>query len=66
MSPGKGGPPYGYRSAVRAFSFTIVAFGFVILGLTLARGGGVTSVGFLFGLLFIGLGLGRLWVSGRG
>ena len=66
MSPGRGEPPYGYKSAVRGFSLIIVGFGVVILALTITRGGGPTSVGFLFGLLFIGLGLGRLWISGRG
>lgn len=65
MSERKRGPEDGYRMAVRAFSFTIIGFGVIILGLTISRGGGPTSAGFLFGLLFMGLGMGRLYVSRR-
>jgi hypothetical protein len=45
---------------------TIVIFGVLILILTLARGGGPLAVGVLFGLLFIALGSGRLYLSMRG
>jgi hypothetical protein len=38
----------------------------VILIITLARGGGPLAVGVLFGLLFIALGSGRLYLSKRG
>jgi hypothetical protein len=59
-------PDEGYQLAVRIFSVTIIGFGVAILIVTLARGGGPLAVGVLFGLLFIGLGSGRLWLSRRG
>ena len=59
-------PDEGYQLAVRIFSVTIIGFGFAILIITLARGGGPLAVGVLFGLLFIALGSGRLYLSMRG
>jgi hypothetical protein len=59
-------PDEGYQLAVRSFSVVIIGFGLLILGLTLARGGGPLAVGVLFGLLFIALGAGRLYLSMRG
>jgi hypothetical protein len=54
-----------YRQAVRAFSLAFVAIGLVVLAVTLANGGGPASVGFLMGIAFIGVGLGRLWIGSR-
>jgi len=59
-------PDEGYQLAVRIFSVTIIGFGLAILIVTLARGGGPFAVGVLFGLLFIALGAGRLYLSMRG
>lgn len=59
-------PDEGYQLAVRIFSVTIIGFGIAMLVVTLARGGGPLSVGVLFGLLFIGLGSGRLYLAMRG
>jgi hypothetical protein len=59
-------PDEGYQLAVRIFSVTIIGFGVAILIVTLARGGGPLAVGVLFGLLFIALGSGRLWLARRG
>jgi hypothetical protein len=59
-------PNEGYQLAVRIFSVIIIGFGFLMLVVTLARGGGPLAVGFLFGLLFIALGAGRLYLSMRG
>ena len=59
-------PDEGYQLAVRIFSVTLIGFGLVMLIITLARGGGPMAVGVLFGLLFIGLGSGRLYLSMRG
>ena len=56
----------GYQLAVRIFSVTIIGFGLAIVIVTLARGGGPTAVGVLFGLLFTGIGVGRLYVSLKG
>ena len=59
-------PDEGYQLAVRTFSVVIIGFGLVMLVLTVARGGGPLAVGVLFGLLFIALGSGRLYLSMRG
>ncbi len=54
-----------YRGAVRAFSLLFVAIGLIVLGVTLANGGGPASAGFLLGIAFVGVGVGRLWVNAR-
>jgi hypothetical protein len=54
-----------YRGAVRAFSLAFVAIGLLVLVLTLANGGGPASVGFLMGIAFLVVGIGRLWLSAR-
>lgn len=54
-----------YRGAVRAFSLTFVAVGLAVLVVTLAGGGGPASLGFLLGLAFVGIGIGRLWAGAR-
>jgi hypothetical protein len=59
-------PDEGYQLAVRIFSVIIIGFGLLMLVLTVARGGGPLAVGVLFGLLFIALGAGRLYLSMRG
>jgi hypothetical protein len=55
----------GYRMATRLFSAIIIAFGVAIVVVTLARGGGAGAFGVVFGLLFIGLGAGRLYLATR-
>lgn len=52
-----------YRHAVRAFSAAFVLIGLVVLVVTLANGGGPASVGVLMGLVFVAVGVGRLWVA---
>jgi hypothetical protein len=59
-------PREGYQLAVRIFSVTIIGFGLSILVVTLARGGGPLATGVLFGIIFILLGAGRLYLSLRG
>jgi hypothetical protein len=54
-----------YRGAVRAFSLTFVAIGLVVLVVTLANGGGPASLGFLMGIAFLAVGVGRLWIGSR-
>ena len=56
----------GYQLAVRIFAVIIIGFGLAILGVTLARGGGPTAVGVLFGLVFCVLGAARLYLALRG
>jgi hypothetical protein len=54
-----------YLGAIRAFSIAFVAIGLVVLVATLANGGGPASLGFLLGLAFVGIGIGRLWAGAR-
>ncbi|HEX8049865.1 MAG TPA: hypothetical protein VF504_00220 [Solirubrobacterales bacterium] len=54
-----------YHGAVRAFSLAFVAIGLVVLVVTLANGGGPASVGFLMGVVFMLVGIGRLWLGSR-
>ena len=67
------GPPGGGREreppseliAPRGLSIAILAFGLVIVAVTLANGGGVASTGLVLGLLFTALGAGRLYLALR-
>ena len=53
-------------TAATAFlSAAMVVLGVVMIVLTLARGGGLTAVGIVFGVLFILAGGGRLLVQRR-
>jgi hypothetical protein len=54
-----------YRGAVRGFSLSFIAIGLAVLIVTLANGGGPASLGFLMGIVFVGIGAGRLWASAR-
>jgi hypothetical protein len=54
-----------YRGAVRAFSLVFVAIGLLVLVVTLANGGGPASLGFLMGIAFLLVGVGRLWIGMR-
>jgi hypothetical protein len=58
-------PDEVYRGATRVMSVVIIAFGLLIVVLTLARGGGIASTGLWIGLVFCGLGVGRLYLSLR-
>jgi hypothetical protein len=52
-----------YHGSVRAFSVVFVVVGVTILVATLAAGGGPASTGVILGVLFVAVGLGRLWIS---
>ncbi|MDQ3724776.1 MAG: hypothetical protein M3335_02615 [Actinomycetota bacterium] len=54
-----------YRGAVRALSLAFVAIGLAVLAVTLANGGGPTSIGFLMGVVFVAIGAARLWLGAR-
>jgi hypothetical protein len=54
-----------YRGAVRTFSLVFVAIGLMVLVATLANGGGPASLGFLMGIAFLLVGVGRLWLGAR-
>jgi hypothetical protein len=54
-----------YQMATRVFAVTIIGFGLAMVVVTLARGGGPVAMGVIFGLLFVGIGIGRLYISLR-
>lgn len=49
----------------RLFAVIILGFGITIVAVTLANGGGPGAIGFWIGLVFTGLGAGRLYLSLR-
>jgi hypothetical protein len=49
-----------YRDAVAVFGVVFVGIGIALIAVTAARGGAV--FGYLVGLLFVALGLGRLYL----
>jgi hypothetical protein len=51
-----------YIGSVRALSFALILLGLVMIGLALARGGGVFALGVLVGACFTLAGAGRLWL----
>jgi hypothetical protein len=54
-----------YHGAVRGFSLVFVVLGLLLLVVTLANGGGPASTGFLMGILFTAVGIGRFWIASR-
>jgi hypothetical protein len=54
-----------YRGAVLSFSIAFVAIGVLVLAITLVNGGGPTSLGFVMGVAFLVVGVGRIWVGSR-
>ena len=58
-------PDEVYRGATRVMAVLILLFGILIVALTLARGGGIAATGLWIGLIFCGLGAGRLYLSLR-
>ncbi len=55
-----------YRGVTRVFACVIAGFGIAIVAVTLANGGTAGSGGIWIGVVFVGLGLGRLYLSLRG
>jgi hypothetical protein len=54
-----------YQGAVRTFSLAFVVVGLLLLVVTLVNGGGPLSIGFLMGIVFVGVGVGRYWIANR-
>ena len=52
-----------HGTATRVLSVLMVVLGLAILVSTVARGGGPLAIGILLGVLFVGAGLGRLYVE---
>ena len=62
-------PDEVYRGVTRVFAMIITGFGIAIIVVTLAHGGTGTAAGIWIGVIFLALGLGRLYLSlrrGRG
>ncbi len=59
-------PDEVYRGATRVFATVIIGFGIAIVAITLANGGGIAATGLWIGLIFTGLGVGRLYLALRG
>jgi hypothetical protein len=49
-----------YRSGIAVFAVVFVGMGFALIAVTAARGG--AAFGYLMGVLFVALGLGRLYL----
>jgi hypothetical protein len=58
-------PDRVYRNLTLGFSVVIIAFGLVIVAITVAAGGGPISTGVLLGVLFLGIGGTRLYLAMR-
>ncbi len=54
-----------YDRSIRLISSVYVVIGVVVLGMTITRGGGPTSVGILIGIAFIAVGAGRILIQRR-
>ncbi len=54
-----------YHGAILGFSLVFVVLGLLLLVVTLANGGGPASTGFLMGVLFTAVGVGRFWIASR-
>jgi hypothetical protein len=52
-----------YRYGIAAFAVVFVGIGIALVAVTAARGGG--AFGYLIGILFVALGLGRLYLLRR-
>jgi hypothetical protein len=55
-----------YNYATRGFSLVFAALGLLMLVVTLVGGGGPASIGFVLGILFLAVGVGRFWIATRG
>ncbi|MFT3865337.1 MAG: hypothetical protein QM729_13780 [Solirubrobacterales bacterium] len=54
-----------YHGAIRGFSLVFVVVGLLLLIVTLANGGGPASIGFVMGILFVAVGVGRYWIASK-
>jgi hypothetical protein len=52
-----------HRASTRVLSGLMVLVGLGLVVSTLARGGGPLAVGLVVGVLFCGVGAGRLWLE---
>jgi len=52
-----------HRASTRVLSSLMVLVGLGLVVSTLVRGGGPLAVGLVVGVLFVGVGAGRLWLD---
>ncbi len=57
--------PQLHRAATLVLSAAMAVLGVLILAVTLSNGGGPLTLGFLLGVLFVGAGAGRFYVTWR-
>jgi hypothetical protein len=55
-----------HRASTRVLSGLMVLVGLALVVSTLVRGGGPLAVGLVVGVLFCGVGAGRLWLERGG
>jgi hypothetical protein len=60
-----GSPERIYRGSVRAISILFCILGAAILTSTFVNGGGPLSLGTVLGLVFVAIGVARLWIASR-
>jgi hypothetical protein len=53
-----------YLQSTRLFAAAICGLGVAMIVATVVRGGGALALGVIVGVLFIGLGAGRLYLAG--
>jgi hypothetical protein len=58
--------PELHRASTRTLSVAMVLVGVAMVVSTVARGGGPAALGVLLGALFVGVGVGRLYLMTRG
>jgi hypothetical protein len=56
-------PRQVHRASTRVLSSLMVLVGLGLVVSTLVRGGGPLAVGLVVGVLFVGVGAGRLWLE---
>jgi hypothetical protein len=52
-----------HRASTRVLSVLMVLVGLALVVSTLVRGGGPLAVGLIVGVLFCGVGAGRIWLE---
>lgn len=53
-----------YRQSTRLFAGAICGLGLAMIVTTIVRGGSALALGVVVGALFVGLGVGRLYLAG--
>ena len=55
-----------YHASTRALSGVLLVLGVAMVVAAIARGGGPLALGVVLGVMFAGLGAGRLWLARNG